>query len=71
MDLAAVVGLVVEDMRQHLDHGRAFVLAGHIAIDQLVGDIGIGIAVDDGDDPLVLADARRLELVKIGIEFLV
>ena len=58
MDLTAMMSLMVEDVAQDLGHGQGFFLARHVPIAEVLRQIGLGVAVDDGAEPLVLADPR-------------
>ncbi len=58
MDLAAVMGLMIEEMGQDLRHRRVAFFARHIGVVELAGEIGIAVAADHGADAGLFLDPR-------------
>ena len=71
MDLPAVMGLMIEDVAQDLDQGHALGLALHAAIAEEARHLGLVVAVQDADQPLILPDPGGAQLGEIAVELLV
>ena len=71
MRLAAMMGLMIEEMRKHLADRCHHRIARGGAIDQIVAQARWRKIVDERDDPLIQRAARRRQRRKIRMQNLI
>ena len=71
MRLAAMVGLMIEEVRQDLCHLRPHRVAGHRAIDEILFEARRRNRIDKRNDAIVHGDARSLQRGEVGVQNLV